>query len=655
MTNCVIAAGVGTPLDYTIIVAYFLVVLGFGTYFARYTKSTKDFFYGGQRFSWWLIAFSLVASAVGSYSFIKYSDTGFRYGMSSSMTYLNDWFFVPLFLFGWLPIIYFARVRSIPEYFGRRFDTRARLMSVVLLLLYMIGYVGYNLYTLGLAAEKILGVPLYPACVVIAIITGIYITSGGQTAVIFTDLLQGVMLLIAGAVVVFLGLSYLAQGEGAVASLKNYWSNMSLSARLPFADFNKPEDFNFVGVFWQDMANSFTFIFINQGLIMRYLAAKSMAEGRRTFLCSALILMPVSVIVVGGAGWMGHAIANMSPETLDPNTPGKDAFVVITALLCHKGVFGFVIACLIAALMSTVDTLINAIAAVSVVDVYQPYLAPNRSDRHYLFVARVVSVVVTAIAIGLVPIFASFDSIYEAHGMFTAAVTPPMVVALSLGVVWKRFTPAAAFWTMLVGIVAGAVSFKYPEMIEPVMRLHGMPEGSRASYMRALYLLAISGVVGVVVTRFTRPKPEEEIRGLWIGAIESGRRSFKNGTPNDRKGSKVLTMIEIVDRSSIKADPAYAQEWEGAAASSAETKASPIPEVKYPVVSLSQADMEILAADSGDLLYIADERRYLGGLRSLHVRAGQTHDQPGIIRMVRESAEEGNFRMDRRVRVEKIF
>ena len=94
----------GTPIDFVIVIVYFVGILAFGSFFARYTRSTKDFFFGGQRFSWWIIAFSLVATTVGSYSFIKYSAAGFRYGMSSSMTYLNDWIVMSILLLGWFPI-----------------------------------------------------------------------------------------------------------------------------------------------------------------------------------------------------------------------------------------------------------------------------------------------------------------------------------------------------------------------------------------------------------------------------------------------------------------------------------------------------------------------------------------------------------------------
>ncbi|NMB81589.1 MAG: sodium:solute symporter family protein, partial [Ignavibacteria bacterium] len=103
---------IGTSTDWIVMLVYFLLVMLFGSYFGRYNRSTQDFFFGGRRFSWWLIAFSIVATGVGSHSFIKYSAMGFQHGFSSSMTYMNDWFFIPFFLFGWLPIIVYTKIRS---------------------------------------------------------------------------------------------------------------------------------------------------------------------------------------------------------------------------------------------------------------------------------------------------------------------------------------------------------------------------------------------------------------------------------------------------------------------------------------------------------------------------------------------------------------
>ena len=117
-----IALAIGTNLDYVVILGYFIAILGFGLYFGRYTSCTKDYFFGGQRFSWWLIAFSCVATVVGSYSFIKYSAAGFTYGISSTQSYLNDWFWMPILVLIWIPIIYYRKIQSIPEYMEARFS-----------------------------------------------------------------------------------------------------------------------------------------------------------------------------------------------------------------------------------------------------------------------------------------------------------------------------------------------------------------------------------------------------------------------------------------------------------------------------------------------------------------------------------------------------
>lgn len=646
MTSTLLAEAVGCGLDYAIIIVYFIAILGFGTFFGRYAKSTRDFFFGGQRFAWWLIAMSMVATGVGSYSFIKYSAVGFTHGMSSSMTYMNDWFLIPFFMFGWLPIIYFARVRSIPEYFQRRFDTKCRIMAVFFLLLYMLGYIGFNLYTLGVAAKAVLGVDLYGAMIVIAVISAIYITIGGQTAVIFTDLIQGFMLLAAGAVMLLLGLNYLGMDGGIIDGLKAFWSNLSFGARLPFAKFNEPPDFNSVGVFWQDaVASSITFLFINQGLIMRFLAAKSVNEGRKTILFNTLFLLPLSMIAVGSAGWIGNAMKSMG--LIDPATDPKEVFVAVSEMVCRPGIFGFVLAALTAALMSTIDTLINAVAAIAVYDLYQPYIRRNRSDRHYLKAARVVSIIAAGVGLATGFIFVQFQSIYAGHAAFISVVTPPIVVSVFLGAFWKRYTPAAAFWSMFGGGLLVWISTKYPQMIYPFgTMMHGVsPEGGY-KFMRAFFGLAASGAIGVLISLFTKPKPEAEIAGLWVGTISLGRAFFKGGAPSFEIGRKIKAALRISEEGTT-----------GPMGGEVRLPDAPAdqPAAVYPLVRLSVEDMTRMKANEGDLLYIADARRWLGGLRSLHCRAGEPHHEGNVVLVSEEAFKAGNFRPNRPVRVEKFF
>ncbi|MCK9212269.1 MAG: sodium:solute symporter family protein, partial [Ignavibacteriaceae bacterium] len=293
---------IGTELDWIVLVIYMIAMLLFGTYFAKYNKDTNDFFFGGRRFTWWIIAMSIVATGISSHSFVKYSAMGFKYGFSSSMSYMNDWFFVPFFLFGWLPIIIYSRVRSIPEYFERRFSPSARFLVTILQLLYLVGYVGIGFLTMGKAIMPLMpeyltifGVQFHITLMgliwITAVITGIYITFGGQTAVIFTDLVQGIMLLTAGFLVFFLGIAY-------VGGWHSFWGLLPTAWKLPLAHFNSPAEFNSVGTFWEDgIAGSVGFLFMNMGLIMRFMATKNVHEGRKAATINIIFMLPLSAIV----------------------------------------------------------------------------------------------------------------------------------------------------------------------------------------------------------------------------------------------------------------------------------------------------------------------------------------------------------------------
>ena len=179
------------------------------------------------------------------------------------MTYMNDWFFMPLFLFGWLPIVYYTKIRSIPDYFQRRFNSGVRILATIAILGYMIGYIAIGFLTMGKTLEPLLGWDLYTIIFVVAIISGVYITFGGQTAVIFTDLAQGFILLFAGVLVFILGIKF-------VGGWSIFWNTLTPEFKLPLAHYNHPPNFNFDVKNSQDgVACSVEFLFKNKGKIIR--------------------------------------------------------------------------------------------------------------------------------------------------------------------------------------------------------------------------------------------------------------------------------------------------------------------------------------------------------------------------------------------------
>jgi SSS family solute:Na+ symporter len=608
------ASVVGTQLDYFVILLYFVLIFSFGFIFARFTRSTRDFFFGGQRFSWWLITFSCVASVVGSYSFVKYSAAGFRYGMSSSMTYLNDWIVMGFLLLGWLPILYFGRIGSVPDYFKKRFDDRTAVMATIIVLLYMVGYIGINLYTMGIALNAMLGTDIFLSAVVVAAICAVYVTIGGQTSVIMTDLAQGIILLIGGFLLFFLGLHVLGGWNA-------FWSGLPLLHKLPFAKFNEPHEFHFVGIFWQDgIANTFALYMMNQGFILRFLSLKSVKEIKKTFLSLVLVLMPLAAFAVSNAGWLGRAM--VSQGVLPSGVDANQIFVRVANTVCQPGMFGFVMAALTAALMSTIDTLINAVSAVAVNDVYKPYVAPYASDRHHLRVARIISLAAAFLGIALVPVFASFKSIYVAHGSFTASITPPMVVTIVLGAYWKKFTPSAAFWTLFGGTMMVALSIAWPGLITPVS--HGVDPSGGFKYMRALYGLIASGIIAILVSLLTKAKSGKAIEGLVVGTLDKAKEAYKGAPPNEVEGKKVVVTMRI--------------------------------DKEIQDVGISSRVAELLSARKGDIVYISDARRWLGGLRSVHAKISVIHDgAPFVARISPDLVLEGSLIVDRKHRIEKII
>ncbi len=286
------------------------------------------------------------------------------------------------------------------------------------------------------------------------------IYAGGATSVMMADLLQAGLLLAAGLLVFFLGIH-------AVGGFGPFWEGLSVTQRLPFANFNSPKEFHFVGDFWSDaITGTIAFYFINQGVLMRIMSVKSVGEARKTMLFTVAVLMPVAAVAVSGAGWVGRAMVSQG-VTLGQDDNGKDVFIRVVEHLCKPGLFGFVMAALLAALMSTLEALINAMSAVAVNDIWRPFLTPGRSDAYYLRVAQYVAVAGYVIGLMLIPIFQPFGSIYEALTHFNAIVVPPMVVVIVLGAVWKRFTPTAAFWTLILGSAALFLSLFVPSLITP--------------------------------------------------------------------------------------------------------------------------------------------------------------------------------------------
>jgi len=272
--------------------------------------------------------------------------------------------------------------------------------------------------------------------------------------------------------------------------------------------------------------------------------------------------------------------------------------------------------------MSTGDTLVTATAAVIVNDVWQPYFGQGKDDKAMLKVARITTVCSSAVALSLVPLFMSFDSIYEAHAAFVAAVIPPMAVTLLAGITLKRFGAKAAVITLVGGSVAVGISLVFPQVIEPFAQ--GVDPGGVGikahKYMRAFYGLVVSGGLAIVSGLIFREAPEEHPH-LVAGNELDAMRIFKGSEPKTA-GAKIELKLRIVEE--------HAGMPEGGDELG---------------VHMHPDDRKRLGVDPGDLVVVSAPGWWHGGLKSVHGRIeDRDGEHPGELDFPRELEAYAGFK-----------
>lgn len=616
----------------SIICFYFMMVTFFGTYFSKFSSNIHEFFFSGQRFAWWLPFISMMATGIGSYSYLKYSEQGLNTGMNSAMAYMNDWFIVPLFFFGWLPLVYFTKTRSVPQYFERRFNRTTRYITVCILLAYIFYYIGYNLFTIGLAFQGIFGFSPIWTLPLITFILGTYVSLGGQTAVIFTDLVQGFLLYLAGFLTFGYGL-YVLGGFG------EFFSHLPIEHRLPFAPLRENPHFNSVGLFWGDaLAGSIAFLFLNQGILMRFLSIRSINEARFAGMANILITLPLSALVVGSVGWLGKSILEKQSKVGEALVSSgylqiEDSYhtfvsVVVYIVQNNPVVLGIILSALLAALMSTIDTLINAASAIFIYDIYKPVIRPGSSNRHYLRAAKISSLVMTILSLLLASwFFFQKGTLMSIHYKGIMVIIPSIVTTLLLGMLWKRFNSIAASCALIVGVSLTFMTLKFPEWIYPLRSLfYGSPSGDPFLF-RALFGMLVSAVTGIIVCIFTKPADPEKIQGFTVDTIDKAMWFFKKGKPNIKWGKTVRSLHLKIDNSLGKKE-----------------------------ICVSKKNAERMKAEFFDIVYVSDQRWYLAGLRSSHFRLADTHNQgDDILFISQETLDESYLIPDKIVFAKKII
>jgi SSS family solute:Na+ symporter len=543
------------PLDWFVIVIYFAIIGLIAWWASLRQNNTEDFFLAGRNVGFFAVGCSLLASNVGSEHIVGLAGQGATSGMAMAHWELHAWIMVLLAYF-FVPFYYHSGVFTVPEFLEKRFNATARwILSLVSLTAYVLTKVSVTVYAGALVFQTLLpdtfGSPqaaFWVGAMSTVVLTGIYTVTGGMRAVVYTETMQAIILIAGSSVVTFLGLQALGGWGELQAVLQQNASQFALWR--PLSD----PDFPWLGVMIASPIVGIWYWCTDQYIVQRTLAAKNLATARRGALFGGLLkVTPIFIFLV--PGMIGYALHQKGILAL----PMKDmagAFVfdgdrvfptLVTALL-PAGIRGLVVACLLAALMSSLASLFNSAATLFTVDMYEK-LRPGKSEKHLVMVGRLATCVVVALGILWIPVMArvSGGGLYQYLQNVQGYLAPPITAVFLLGLLWKRINAHGAVWGLGAGFVLGIFKltiqtfFGSSKMAQPAI-LAAIGDFNFLYAAGLLFLVSVVIVIGASL--LTAPPPEEKWRGLTYQSIyaeagEEMRRSWD-------WGNKFLATLVIV-------------------------------------------------------------------------------------------------------------
>ncbi len=499
------------PIDIIILVAYFAVVFGIGAYFFRRAKTSKSYFLADRSVGWVAVGASLFASNISSEHFIGLAGSGASSGLAVGsfewlavfMSMILAWVFVPFYLR--------SGVYTMPEFLERRYGPACRwYLTTVSVIAYVVTKISVSLYAGALVLQAVLGWDFYTSATVMVVTTGIYTVFGGLAAVIYTELLQAVVLLLGAATLTIIGL-----GEvGGMAGLR---------AALPADYFHmiKPSSdaaFPWTGIFFGAPILGIWYWCTDQMIVQRVLGAKNEAHARGgALLCGFLKILPVFVLVLPG----------LIARALYPDINGDAAYPTLVIRLLPTGLVGFMVAALMAALMSSLAATFNSASTLVTFDVYKK-LKPGATEKQLVGVGRMVTVVMVGLSMAWVPFIKYLSSeVYIYLQSVQAYISPPIAAVFLVGVFWPRANRSGAIASLVVGAVLGAARFLF-ELNRGSALVSGSPVLSwlvAVNFLHfAVLLFAVSLVVLVGVSLVTAPESMAKLRGLTFATLDEDYR-----------------------------------------------------------------------------------------------------------------------------------
>ena len=525
-------------LDVAIILLYMSGILTIGLLSVRRIKITGNvFFLAGRSLSWPLVGAALFASNISTIHLVGLTASGYNEGLVwGNFEWMASYTLILLSLV-FAPFYFRTRIATLPEFLERRYSPASRsFLAFMAIVAALFIHIGMSLYAGAAVFHRFFGINVVTSIVIISAVVAIYTVLGGLRAVVITETVNTVILILGALLILAFSLAALS-GHG-IHSLGQFRAAA------------KPEQLSMLhshdsaGLSWYAVLLGYPILGIwywctDQTIVQRVLGARSSEDAQLGPLFAGFLkILPVFLLVLPGviAYVLFHNIIG---------SESNQALPVLIEQLIPTGVRGVITAAVLAALMSAVAAALNSIGTLVAVDIVAR-LRPGTSDRAQVTIGRISSVVVMLLAMAWSTQGGRYSSIFEAINAIAADLAPPITVVFLWGVLWRRGTKQASLYTLICGFAMGAIAFilDLPAFGTKKIVTHrwGIP-----FMMQAWWMFCICSVVYVVVTLLTPAPPHESVDGFtWDHPLSAVTQEPFKGLRDPRLIATVLAVTVAV-------------------------------------------------------------------------------------------------------------
>lgn len=507
-------------LDWIVLGLYFIALIFVAVWVVlQKNKNTEDYFLAGRNVGWFVIGASIFASNIGSEHVVGLAGTGFESGTPMAHYELHAWI---VLLLGWLFLPFYIRsgAFTMPEFLEKRFDSKSRwFLSLFSLIAYVLTKVSVTIYAGGIVVSELLGIPFWYGAIGVVVFTGIYTVIGGMKAVIYTETLQAIILILGSIIITYLGL----QEVGGWAELRNTVIAASPDHFNMWRPMSDP-DFPWTGLLFGGTIVGVWYWCTDQYIVQRTLAANNIKIGRRGAIFGAYLkLLPIFIFLIPGI--IAFALSIQNPEVFSIEKADR-AFPMLVKTLLPVGLKGLVAGGLMAALMSSLASVFNSCSTIFTIDIYKK-LKPNESEKKLLNIGKLATTVIVILGIIWIPIMEKIGGgvMYQYLQNVQSYIAPPVAAVFILGIVWKRVNSKAAITTLIAGLVLLIMRLSSEIYFQPEISSNTIVDSymfvfATINFSHMAILMFIFSIILCVSVTLTTTEPEySKIVGLSFGTL----------------------------------------------------------------------------------------------------------------------------------------